>query len=86
MARAIFVWDEENIAHIAEHGLTPEEVEPVVQNPRNVTSYSRSSGRSTTYGMTKTSRYIIVVWEQVKERPWTVRVKTTYDLPRPSRR
>jgi uncharacterized DUF497 family protein len=86
MARAIFVWDEENIAHIAEHGLTPEEVEPVVQNPRNVTSYSRSSGRSTTYGMTKTSRYIIVVWEQVKERPWTVRVKTAYDLPRPSRR
>jgi hypothetical protein len=29
--------------------------------------------------MTKTSRYIIVVWEQVKERPWTVRVKTAYD-------
>ncbi len=86
MAKAIFIWDEENVRHIAEHDLTPEEVEPVVQNPRNVTRFSRSTGRSTTYGMSKTSKYIIVVWDQIKERPWTVRVTTASEVPRPSRR
>ncbi len=58
---------------------TPEEVEPVVQNPRNVVTFSNSTGRSSTFGMTRTAKYIIVVWEQVKERPWTVRVKTAYE-------
>jgi uncharacterized DUF497 family protein len=86
MAKASFVWDAENIPHIAAHGLTPEEVEPMVQNPRNVATWSRSTGRSSTFGMTKTSKYIIVVWEEVKDRPWTVRVTTAYEVPRPTRR
>ena len=86
MAKATFVWDEENIPHIATHGLTPDEVEPVVQNPRNVVTWSRSTGRSSTFGMTKTSKYIIVVWEEVKDQPWTVRVTTAYEVRRPTRR
>ncbi len=86
MAKAEFLWDDENVQHIADHGLTPEEVEPVVQNPRNVVTFSKSSGRSSTFGMTKTAKYIIVVWEQHKDRPWTVRVTTAYEVPRPDRR
>jgi uncharacterized DUF497 family protein len=86
MPKAAFEWDEENIRHIAEHGLTPDEVEPVVQNPRNVTTFSNSSGRSSTFGMTKTSKYIIVVWVPVRDQPWTVRVVTAYEVPRPNRR
>lgn len=85
MARATFVWDEENVPHIASHGLTPEEVEPVVNNPRNIVTYSRSSGRSATIGMTRTSKYIIAIWDQVKDKPWTVRVATAYVIPRPKR-
>ena len=86
MARASFIWDDENVPHIAAHGLTPEEVEPVVQYPRNVVTFSNSTGRSTTFGMTKTSKYVIVVWDQVKDQPWTVRVATAYEVPRPNRR
>jgi uncharacterized DUF497 family protein len=86
MARATFIWDEEIVAHIALHDLTPEEVEPVVSNPRNVQTFSNSTGRCSTFGMTKTSKYIIVVYEQVKDRPWTIRVTTSYSVPRPKRR
>ena len=86
MAKASFVWDEENVSHVAAHGLTPEEIEPVVQNPRNVVSWSRSTGRPSTFGMTKTSKYIIVVWDDVKDEPWTVRVTTAYEVERPKRR
>jgi uncharacterized DUF497 family protein len=86
MAKATFVWDDENIAHIGAHGLSPEEVEPVVNNPRNVQTYSSATGRSSTFGMTKTSKYIIVVWDKVKDRPWTVRVTTAYEVPRPKLR
>jgi hypothetical protein len=43
-------------------------------------------GRPSTFGMTKTSKYIVVVWEEVKDRPWTVRVTTAYEVQRPTRR
>ena len=86
MARASFLWDDENVAHIAEHGLIPEEVEPVVNNANNDVRISRSSGRPTTFGMTKTSKYIAVAWVEVAKRPLTKRVITAYEVPRPSRR
>ena len=85
MARATFLWDDENVAHIAEHGLTPEEVEPVVMHPTYPKTTSRSTGRVMTFGMTKTSRYIAVVWEERAGKPWTVRVTTAYEVPRPDR-
>ena len=86
MARATFLWDDENVAHIAEHGLTPEEVEPVVMNPGNDFDISHATGRSVMFGRTRTAKYIMVVFEQHQERPWTVRVTTAYEVPRPRRR
>ena len=37
-----FVWTDENVSHIAEHGITQDEFEAVVCNPET-TSVSRSS-------------------------------------------
>ena len=87
MAKTIFIWDDENVPHLAAHGLTPEDVERIVSNPMNQNDVSESSGLPVTFGMTKTTpaRYIIVVWEELRPVPRTVRVKTAYDVPRPNR-
>jgi hypothetical protein len=39
-----FLWTDEIIAHLAEHGISQEDFKEVVSNPRRV-SVSRSSGR-----------------------------------------
>ena len=62
----ICIWDmddepEGNVAHIEEHGITQDEVEDVVQNPRNPTDVSESTGRPITFGMTRTGKYIETV-------------------------
>ena len=74
------IWNEEpggNIEHIAEHGLTPEDVEEVMFNPvdRDV---SRSSGLPIVFGFTPEGRYIFVVYEQVDDV--TVYPVTAYDV------
>jgi hypothetical protein len=82
----IVIWDLEddpdgNVAHVAEHGLTPEEVDEVLQDPANETDFSNSSGYPVTFGWTPTGRHIMVVWEEVDDDPWTVRPITAYDVP-----
>jgi hypothetical protein len=82
------IWDLEddengNVRHVAEHGLTPDEVDDVLTNPDNPTSQSRSSGEPVTFGWTSTSRYIVVVWEHVLDDPWTIRPVTAYEVPAP---
>ena len=74
------IWNEEpggNIEHIAEHGLTPEDVEEVIFNPvdRDV---SRSSGLPIVFGFTLAGRYILVVYEQIDAV--TVYPVTAYDV------
>jgi uncharacterized DUF497 family protein len=64
-----FIWeltDDGNVAHIAEHGLTPEDVEPIVLNPERL-AVSRSSSRPIAFGTTPDGRYIGVVYEQIDE-------------------
>lgn len=60
------VWDLENdpdgnVQHILEHGLTVDEIEDVLFDPRSVTTVSRSSGEPITFGHKATGRYIAVV-------------------------
>ena len=74
------LWNEEsdgNVQHIAEHGLTPNDVEEVIFNPidRDV---SRSSGLPILYGFTPDGRYILVVYEQLDEI--TIYPVTAYDV------
>lgn len=58
-----FDWDSANIAHVAEHGLTPEEAEQVLQNrPVDLESYLRSGEeRTAQVGETDRGRIAIVV-------------------------
>jgi len=66
-----------NIAHIAEHDLTPEDVEEVLLNPLGH-DVSRSSGRPIVYGFTADGRYILVVYEQLDR--YTVYPITAYEI------
>jgi len=81
-------WDGEddpdgNIDHIAEHDLTIEDVEHVLNDPVEE-GVSRSTGLPVVWGYVPDGRYIIVVYEQVAED--TVRVVTAYEVPEPLRR
>lgn len=57
------LWDEHNEAHIARHGVEPEEVEEVIMNP--VTRWGRSDthrpGRLIAFGRTAVGRALLVV-------------------------
>ena len=64
-----FVWNDEpggNLEHIAEHGLTQDDVEEVFFNPLD-RDVSRSSGLPIVFGLTPDGRYILVVYEQIDE-------------------
>jgi uncharacterized DUF497 family protein len=71
MAYIWVVWDLEddldgNLHHIAEHGVTRDEVEQVLRNPIAVES-SRSSGRPIAFGETDTGRLIAVIYEGISD-------------------
>ena len=76
------IWDldgdpEGHVQHIAEHGISKEEVEEVLENPDGVET-SRSSGRPIAFGETTTGRIIAVVYEEIDED--TVYPVTAYEV------
>ncbi|TWT63176.1 BrnT family toxin [Rubinisphaera italica] len=73
----VFIWDGENDAHIAEHGVTPEEAEFVVMNP-DETETSQRYNRTYAYGFSQTDKFLKVVYEQFDEL--TVYVVTAYEV------
>lgn len=78
------IWDAEddpdgNVQHIAEHGVTPEEVEEILNDPASETGRSRSSGRPITFGSTAAGRLLAVVWEMVEQDPLVVYPVTAYE-------
>ena len=64
-----FLWDDDpdegNVAHIAEHGLSPADVEHAFQNVLRETT-SRSSGRPAVFGLTADDRVLFVVYEEIE--------------------
>lgn len=89
-ADALIDWDETddemgNISHVAEHGLTPAEVESVLYaQDRPGTEMSDSSGRPIVFGMTDTGRYIVVIYEVLNEGdPQIIHPITAYEVPEP---
>ncbi len=79
------IWDEDdnpdgNLCHIAEHGLTVEDVEHVLQNPTSE-GESRSTDRPCCFGYTPSGDYIIVVYEEVGED--LIYPVTAYEVPEP---
>ena len=84
----IYIWDleddpEGNVQHIAEHDVTPDEVEEVLNDRLSKDAYSKSSGRPMTFGWTDAGRYLAVVWELVEEDPLMIYPVTAYDAPEP---
>jgi uncharacterized DUF497 family protein len=83
-----FFWDEEddpdgNVEHIAEHGVSIEDVEHVLKKPTEE-GISKATGLPAAWGYSPDGRYIIVVYEEVAED--TVRVTTAYEVPERKRR
>jgi uncharacterized DUF497 family protein len=64
-----FLWDDDpdegNVAHIAEHGLSPSDVEHAFYNVVRQTK-SRSSGRPALFGLTADDRVLFVVYEEIE--------------------
>ncbi len=78
------VWDHSpggNVEHVATHGLTPGEVDEVLQDPRSSFDVSRTTGYPAAFGETATGRYIIVVYDEIEES--TVYPITAYEVKRP---
>jgi len=82
------VWDLEddasgNVQHIAEHGITMDEVEDVLLDDQNETIISRESGNPITFGWTSAGQYIAVPWESVCDDPRMIYPLTAYTAPSP---
>lgn len=66
-----------NVEHIADHDLTPEQVEPVILDP-DEEEFSRSSGLYLVKGMTPDGRRIVVIYDMLDDI--TVLPITAYEL------
>jgi len=58
------IWTDANVAHLAEHGVSRDEAEQVLQEP-DARPRSASSDRPMAVGYTETGRYLVVVYEQI---------------------
>jgi uncharacterized DUF497 family protein len=90
LSDALFDWDEpddegSNTAHIADHGLTPEEVESALLQENTTFDLSDSSGRPIAFGSTGTGRFIAIVFDVLNlAEPLIIRPITAYDVPEPT--
>lgn len=85
MIDALVAWDSEddpkgNVQHIAQNGISMEEVEDVLLNEKNPVGESRSSGRPITFGETSTGKRLAVVWEETSDNPLVIRPVTAYEI------
>ena len=75
------VWDDSlphrNVAHLAEHGVSPDEAEDVLMNAIG-RERSRATGRWIAFGRTSAGREIAVVYEMIDAI--TVLPVTAFDL------
>jgi uncharacterized DUF497 family protein len=80
-----FDWDEENVDHIARHGVTPAEVEEVLTRKR-ITSepyFVNNEERRVVQGITEGGRPLTVV---ITDRNRLTRPITAHDMSRRDRR
>jgi hypothetical protein len=75
-----FLWTDEIIEHVAQHGLTQDDFEYVVTHPLR-RGVSRSSGLPAAWGYTEDGRYVIAVYDEIDEL--TLLPVTAYEVPPP---
>lgn len=80
MAYYQFLWTDEIIKHISEHGVSPDDFEHVFCNPSSK-GYSRSSGLPAVWGNTQDGRYVMAVYEELDDM--TLLPVTAYEVPEP---
>jgi len=85
------IWDleddaEGNVQHIAEHGVTADEVEEVLEGHFNEATVSASSGNPITFGWTSTGKYLAVVFERVQIDPPMAFPITAYPVNPPKKK
>ena len=71
-----------NIDHIAEHGLSQDDVQSVFDNPSGY-GVSRSSGEEVIFGYTPDGRYIVCVFQVIDHS--TAFPITAFEVPEPKR-
>jgi hypothetical protein len=80
----MIIWDDEpdgNVEHVAEHGLTPEEVDEVLLNDLLPVSHSDRTDRPCKFGHTSTGKHIIVIWDEIDNDPDLIYPVTAYEVP-----
>ncbi len=75
-----FLWTDEIVRHLAEHGVSQEDFEHVACNPSSK-GYSRSSGLPAAWGYTIDGHYVVVVYEELDHV--TILPVTAYRVPEP---
>jgi hypothetical protein len=88
MLDAEILWDLEdgpggNVSHLAEHGVTVDEAESVLRDPRSLSARSRRTGLPQAFGWTHTGKFITVIWEEVNDDPRMIYPTTAYEVPPP---
>ena len=84
MLFSTIIWDMDddpagNVQHCAEHDVTKEEFEQVLQNASDA-DLSRSTGKPVLFGETDAGRHLMVVYETIDED--VVYPITAYEVPR----
>lgn len=72
-----YLWTDEIIQHLAEHGVSRKDFEEVVSSP-NRTGVSRSTGRPCCWGGTSDGRYLFCAYEFLDDM--TIIPVTGYDV------
>ena len=76
MSQYRFWWDENNIEHIANHGVEPYETEEVIDDDPFIAKMGE--GKYVAYGQTDSGRYLLVVFAPKSEQ--RLRVITARDM------
>ena len=79
----MYEWDEQNLSHIAKHGVSAEEAEEVIENnPLDLElQFINGEERVPSLGETKAGRILLVVSRWIEEKQ-SIRVVTAFD-PKP---
>ncbi|MFN0054867.1 MAG: hypothetical protein ACKV0T_22065 [Planctomycetales bacterium] len=79
MPHVEFVWNDELIEYIGQHGVTPEEFEEVVLDAKTVRR-SRSSNRPIVFGPTSTGKFLACVFEYTGADKTEILPVTAYEI------